>query len=229
MFATLFTDPNEKQSSATSKKIVSAFKDQKGYWEEIDFQEVEESFRSELNDEDLRRILLCIDARNTLKVMELPSTMNGHGLVPLRGSVVLEELAFHQTVSMKEVLTIIESIISKKKYSLTGFLVREKWLNTEDRELLHSFTEKHKGKLAGCGICPVFFCIGSDGQGRSCEKCGQQFCKKCGDESGYSGVEYPCDLCSRHLCGACSGGGLGCIAGGAMACSECADYAYGNY
>ena len=230
LFATLFTDPNEKRPSTTSKAIVSQ-KD----WETIDFEDMGEELRIKLNDEDVRVLLLAIDAKNKLKTLDwLPPTLTGHGLIPLRGSVVLENLFFvdfhsrpQVSISMKEVLPIIESIVSKNNNSLEQFAFPEERLNGEEKEVLCKFTAKHKRKLAGCNDCNLYFCIGSDSQGHSCQKCGKKYCKECCENSGYGGTEYPCDVCNRYLCGECSGG-LGCAMGGAMACTDCCN-AFDDY
>ena len=195
----------------------------------IDFRDVEEELRIKLNDDDIQSLLLSIDAKNKLTTLELPLTMTGRGLTPLRGSVVLEELLFVDdlvdsysvrfVISMKEVLSIIESILSNVRNSLKRF---DPWRSTCVQ--LRNFTNKHHRKLARCGKCAVFSCIAIAGQGQSCEKCRKHFCKECVESSGYNGVEEPCDLCGRHLCKECSFGDASLKdIGPCMACNDCTD------
>ena len=246
LFATLFiSDTNDKQLSATSKTIVSAI--EQDDWKLIDFRDVDEELRIKLNDDDIQGLLLVIDAKNKLTTLELPLTMTGRGLTPLRGSVVLEELLFVDdlvdsysvrfAISMKEVLSIIESILSKGypnvRNSLKRFDLLEEHLHTEDSKVMfRNFTNKHHRKLARCGSCTVVSCIGSSaigsaGQGQSCEKCRKHFCKECVESSGYDGVEEPCDLCGRHLCKECSFGDASLKdVGPCMACNDCTNNGY---
>lgn len=74
-----------------SRAIIS---NDSGEWSTLDFVDVEESLAKKLTDDDFHRILVCIDARESLKVLKLTGCVNitGKGLEPLRGSVVLEQI-----------------------------------------------------------------------------------------------------------------------------------------
>lgn len=63
-------------------------------WEILDFADIERSLESRLTDDDIGAILVCIDAKNHLKRLKLRNNFDfvGHGLQPLCGSNVLEEL-----------------------------------------------------------------------------------------------------------------------------------------
>ena len=61
---------------------------------ELNFADVEKSLSSKLTDGDLHALLVCIDARNTLKRLKLAGCVNiiGRGFEPLCGSLVLEQI-----------------------------------------------------------------------------------------------------------------------------------------
>ena len=60
----------------------------------LDFIDLPKDLASRLTDDDLAAVLLCIDAKNNLKRLNLTHCFSiiGHGLEPLRGSIVLEKL-----------------------------------------------------------------------------------------------------------------------------------------
>ena len=70
--------------SEASKSILS---NQEENWDELDFTNM-----VELSDDVLRGVLVCTDAKNKLKTLRLEgcSQIVGHGLEPLRESLVLE-------------------------------------------------------------------------------------------------------------------------------------------
>jgi len=63
-------------------------------WDFFDFRDINESLARKLSDEDVGGILVCIDAVHTIKDFKLTGLFNivGHGLMPLRGSRLLEHL-----------------------------------------------------------------------------------------------------------------------------------------
>jgi len=80
---------NNAKLSTASKAVLAS----KEYWE-LDFAEIHE-FAGDPSDEDLRALLLSIDAKNTLKTLRLEGCTQivGHGLEPLRESTVLQCLS----------------------------------------------------------------------------------------------------------------------------------------
>ena len=60
----------------------------------LDFEDIEKDLAAGLTDDDLGAILLCINAKNTLKILKLTGCINiiGNGLEPLRGSIVLQQI-----------------------------------------------------------------------------------------------------------------------------------------
>ena len=91
----------------------------------MDFGEIEESFTAKLTDDHVQDILICIDAINYLKVLKLINCINiqGHGLNPLRGSLVLECIESHiphlidddnppqLRLSPNAIISVLESIV----------------------------------------------------------------------------------------------------------------------
>eukprot|EP00985_Skeletonema_marinoi_P008643 scaffold3955_cov84-Skeletonema_marinoi.AAC.5 len=63
-------------------------------WEVMDFVDIPVSLASRLTDDDVGAVLVCIDAINILKRLNLTHCFNvvGHGFEPLRSSTVLEKL-----------------------------------------------------------------------------------------------------------------------------------------
>ena len=90
----------------------------------MDFGEIEESFTAKLTDDHVRDVLVCIDAIKNLKVLKLIGCINiqGHGLNPLRGSLVLECIESHKpqlkndnlsqsNLSPNVIISLLESIV----------------------------------------------------------------------------------------------------------------------
>ena len=89
----------ERHPSAASRAIISGASPSPSStshegWSVLDFEEVEKSLALKLQDNDLRAMLICIDAKNNLKWLKLAGCIRivGHGLEPLRGSKMLEHL-----------------------------------------------------------------------------------------------------------------------------------------
>eukprot|EP00581_Thalassiosira_minuscula_P007285 CAMPEP_0183709908 /NCGR_PEP_ID=MMETSP0737-20130205/5850_1 /TAXON_ID=385413 /ORGANISM="Thalassiosira miniscula, Strain CCMP1093" /LENGTH=196 /DNA_ID=CAMNT_0025938125 /DNA_START=8 /DNA_END=595 /DNA_ORIENTATION=- len=96
LFSSVFSTVKSGLPSATSKAIVSFFRETKydEPWEVLDFLDVEKSLRVKLTDDDISEVLKCTDAKNKLKTLKLTHCfqVSGRGLELLRGSAVLEQL-----------------------------------------------------------------------------------------------------------------------------------------
>ena len=103
LFASALTAPSSswrssgwkgKPNAASKAIITSANPDGRGFrWEVLDFDynNIDESLAAKLTDDDIGALLVCIDAKNTLEMMnmrKLPQVV-GYGLEPLMGSKVL--------------------------------------------------------------------------------------------------------------------------------------------
>jgi hypothetical protein len=98
-------------------------------WATLDFGRVEKELAGKLSDDDVRDVLVHINAANKLKILLLTNCTNitGSGLSPLSGSTSLEELDLslvgkfqspelfpNPPISCKIVLPILDSIISNE-------------------------------------------------------------------------------------------------------------------
>ena len=97
-------------------------------WDVLDFGEIEKDLATKISDEDIRCVLLSIDAVNNLKKLRLTNCINisGIGLEPLRGSTIIEQINLslvgdHESpkldpeppISCAEVIPILDSIIQR--------------------------------------------------------------------------------------------------------------------
>jgi len=123
--------------SPISKAIISAQQ-----WDTLDFEDIEKELANKLTDNDISAILKSINAQDVLKKLKLCGCINieGHGLSPLRGSVVLEQIDLstvgkHENseikpqpkISQEVVMPILESIISTYGCSLKHIEFPSKW------------------------------------------------------------------------------------------------------
>jgi hypothetical protein len=126
--------------SDVSKAIISA-----SQWDILDFEDVEKELANKLTDDDISAVLTCIGARDVLKKLKLYGCINfeGHGLNPLRGSVVLEQIDIslvrkHEDpqieptpkISHEIVLPILDGIISTNGCVLKYIQFPWKWRET---------------------------------------------------------------------------------------------------
>eukprot|EP00985_Skeletonema_marinoi_P028517 scaffold25143_cov73-Skeletonema_marinoi.AAC.1 len=65
-----------------------------GGWVALDFGDIEKDLATKLSDEDIRGVLLSIDAINNLRSLWLTNCINitGVGLEPLRGSTIIQQI-----------------------------------------------------------------------------------------------------------------------------------------
>eukprot|EP00984_Skeletonema_dohrnii_P007877 scaffold2901_cov91-Skeletonema_dohrnii-CCMP3373.AAC.21 len=63
-------------------------------WTSLDFGDIEKDLAVKLNDDDIEKVLLSIDAVNRVKKLKLTNCINitGVGLEPLRGSTIIEQI-----------------------------------------------------------------------------------------------------------------------------------------
>eukprot|EP00984_Skeletonema_dohrnii_P024742 scaffold13868_cov93-Skeletonema_dohrnii-CCMP3373.AAC.1 len=97
-------------------------------WDVLDFGEIEKDLAAKISDDDIRGVLLSIDAVNNLKRLRLSNCINisGAGLEPLRGSTIIQQIDLslvgdHENerldpeplISCTDVLPILDSIIER--------------------------------------------------------------------------------------------------------------------
>ena len=82
-------DTTTSLPSELSKSIANASSQS---WECIDFKDIQDILGRRLTDDDVRWILIAIDAVNKTKSLKLTNCLGitGVGLYPLRGSIVLQ-------------------------------------------------------------------------------------------------------------------------------------------
>lgn len=140
------------EPTATSRAIAATQS-----WGALDLGDVQEYIRRRLTDDDVRWILVCIDAVNNVESLKLTSCLGivGSGLEPLRGSTALERIDLslvgrHESpiispeppISADVVLPILDSIVGSEGSSLVHVQLPRKWL-AERGGALHNFLESH--------------------------------------------------------------------------------------
>ena len=87
LFAIALT-PTFTQPTETSNAIVSG-----GNWQTLDFGDIEKQLASKLTDDDVHKMLICIDGINNIKTLKLAGCVNitGRGLHPLN-TAALEQI-----------------------------------------------------------------------------------------------------------------------------------------
>lgn len=110
------------QPTSTSNAIITGAYGERNT---LDFGEIEESLASNITDDHVRDVLICLDATNNLKVLKLIGCINiqGRGLDVLRGSLVLECIESHKpqlinddnlpqsNLSPNIIISLLESIV----------------------------------------------------------------------------------------------------------------------
>ena len=166
----------------------------------------------------------------------------GHGLEPLRGSVVLEEFdasnIYFQTwgnrnqpsLSEAAVVPILESIIDSDGNNLRNVSLPSKWCTEKSRnvpplsEFYTKFNALMLSKEIKCVECSKL-CEGNNEN--TCQVCCKRICEDCdNDHEDEWGESDPfirsCDNCSKNLCESC-GEHRVCIGCDSVYCSLCAN------
>ena len=113
---------------ALNSRDVDSSSDIAGGCAALDFGDIEKDLAAKLSDEDIRWVLLSIDAVNNLKRLRLTNCIHitGVGLEPLRGSTIIQQIdlslvGVHESckldsappISCAEVIPILDSIIER--------------------------------------------------------------------------------------------------------------------
>ena len=103
-----FLSPIETSILSITTSTSYLFQNELRAIETLDFKDVSSELASRLTDDDLRSILISVDAVNNLKKLVLTNCIKvtGIGLEPLRGSNVLQHLDLKITDSPNEVVAI---------------------------------------------------------------------------------------------------------------------------
>ena len=196
--------PNEERSSA----IVG------NQWDTLDFGEIEQDLAKKLSDYDVVRVLQCIDAVNKLKRLKLTNCTNiiGTGLVPLRGSLVIEQIDLSVVydnqgpdinpvpqISCEHIFPILDSIIEREDCALMHLHFPKVWRRepSTDSEF-HAFILRYNEMRAGR-------------EEINCLKChsllpstGDEWIETDTDADNYYGAYWnTCYGCLKHYCYRC--------------------------
>ena len=204
-------------------------------WETLDFGDIDKSLARKLRDGGLCEILTIINAVNNTKCIKLTGCVNidGSGLSPLRGSIVLKQLDLglvgqfespeldpEHSISEDVVIPILTSIISAHGNKMTHLQLPKKWRNNKDSALLTTFLEAYNAVLASrhckCKACDTL--INSTGdrqhviiqgslhgiQNFICYTCLESFCDMaCNNENGRDMLGF-CYHCMKDFCINCN-------------------------
>ena len=153
---TSYEEPSALCTSALCMAIASAAKETS-----IDLKDIQDILGRSLTDDDVRWVLIAIDANNKIKSLKLTNCLNviGSGLEPLRGSIVLERIDLslvgdHERpsinpeppISVDAVVPILHSIIAEVGNELVRVQLPEKW-RVERSSNLTSFLQRFDREL----------------------------------------------------------------------------------
>ncbi|KAL7531080.1 hypothetical protein ACHAXR_004419 [Thalassiosira sp. AJA248-18] len=240
LFAVAMTAPSpswskfnwQRQPSATSKVILSSASQTSKVpmgvigeeqnterWVTLNFADISKNLALRLTDEDVGAILVCINAKKSLKTLKLAGCINieGHGLEPLRSSTVLEQIDLglvgqHESpliepeprLSEETVVTILNTIISADSNSLKHIQFPKKWRDVMyigPGPMLGRFIERYNELLENRSI--------------SCAKCDRSLGESAGREwihgdhnaPWYGMQNYTCCQCTKYFCYSCQAEG----------------------
>lgn len=204
LFALSMTADSDQQTETdTSKAIISSTN-----WNTLDFGDVEKRLAARLSDNDIGKILRCVDAVNNLRILKLAGCVNftGSGLDVLRSSVVIQQIDLslvgkHESplvipeplLAEDVVLPILDDIISRgRRSSLKQLELPKKW-RLEQSTQMTQFLVRYDRYLAS--------------QRYNCSKCD----RVCVDEVDYEWIglasdkwygiqNFTCSECLVHFC-----------------------------
>jgi len=193
-------------------------------WESLDFKDIQEGIYGgrSLTDNDVRWVLLCVDASKITKSLKFTNCIGitGSGLEPIRESIVLERIDLslvevHENpnitpeppISAVVVLPILEDILNTEDNSLVHAQLPKHWREARSDIMTH-FIER-LGRLLnerrfqcsnGCGVCE-----GGDSQydgviDMTCYQCMKHFCFECIENCE---INF-CKCCEKVYCNDCN-------------------------
>jgi len=208
---------NNAKLSTASKAVLAS----KEYWE-LDFAEIRE-FAGDPSDEDLRTLLLNIDAKNTLRTLRMEGCTRivGRGLEPLRGSTVLQQLSLphrfsngvENALSIDIVIPIVFSMVNGRDNPLDHVQLLEtlgdhsnKSEKARTDQALRSELAKVDELLSSEGsdyrICSMCYSLVTFID--RCENCNLQFCEYCNGHYASEEEFAICDTCNSRYCSVCA-------------------------
>jgi len=130
----------------------------------LDFGEIEKDLAAKISDDDIRGVLLSIDAVNNLKKLRLTNCIHvtGAGLMPLRASTIIRQIDLslvgdHESprldpaplILCTDVLPILDSIIERgEECSLKHLMLPNEWRKERNTESdFHAFLTRYNELL----------------------------------------------------------------------------------
>ena len=202
----------------------------------LDFGEIEANLAAKVTDDLLKAILLFINAHRNLKKIKLTGCVNitGVGLIPLCGSVALEQIDLslvgeHKSpvldpkplLSDDHVLPILDSIIDRHTNGLRSIVFPKSWRENSQNAVLNYFMRRcnqmFERRNITCTKCDelvedsttlLWFPIEGRNYGLqsySCYNCVKHFCYNCMDDDENGGLLLKfCKICEQEYCYECS-------------------------
>mmetsp|Transcript_3607 Transcript_3607/g.7595 ORF Transcript_3607/g.7595 Transcript_3607/m.7595 type:complete len:412 (-) Transcript_3607:80-1315(-) len=184
-------------------------------WEALDFGDIEKDLAAKLSDDDIRGVLLSIDAVNNLKRLRLTNCINisGAGLDPLRGSTIIQHIDLslvgdHESakldpeppISCAEVLPILDSIIERgEDCSLEHLQFPNEWRKERNTESdFHAFLTRYNDYLSRQAVVCLKCRCNLPGD----ERTGDGHMLRM-DENQYGTQNFTCYDCMKHYCYEC--------------------------
>ena len=182
-------------------------------WHTLDFGEIEEELAAKLSDEDIRKVLLHIDAANKVKRLFLTNCTNitGSCLSPLLGCTSIEQIdlslvGVHKSprldplppLSSDLVLPILQSIISQERNSLKHLQFPHDWRAHKILldEIVECYTEMISNRnTTSCDTC--FQSIDMNG-------CMQRNFGAYGCMRNFGAQDHTCCVCTKNVCEICT-------------------------
>jgi len=186
-------------------------------WDVLDFGDIEKDLAAKISDDDIRAVLLSIDAVNNLKRLRLTNCINitGVGLDPLRGSTIIQDIdlslvGVHEScrldpeppISCAEVIPILDSIIERgEDCSLEHLQFPNEWRRERNTVSdFHAFLTRYNDYLnSRADVCLKCSC-NLPGDGHMLRM----------DEYQYGTQNFTCHDCMNKFCDECDDDLFGC-------------------
>mmetsp|Transcript_32233 Transcript_32233/g.48672 ORF Transcript_32233/g.48672 Transcript_32233/m.48672 type:complete len:442 (-) Transcript_32233:37-1362(-) len=180
-------------------------------WDALDFGEIEKELAAKISDDDIRAVLLSIDAINNLRSLWLTNCINitGVGLDPLRGSTIIQDIdlslvGVHEScrldpeppISCAEVIPILDSIIERgEDCSLEHLQFPNEWRRERNTVSdFHAFLTRYNDYLnSRADVCLKCSC-NLPGGGRMLQMDGRY---------QYGTQKFACYDCMKQYCDDC--------------------------
>eukprot|EP00984_Skeletonema_dohrnii_P035860 scaffold36150_cov172-Skeletonema_dohrnii-CCMP3373.AAC.3 len=212
LFAVALDGNSAASTNERSASIVGS------HWDTLDFGDIEEELAIKLKDDDIEKVLLCIDAVNRVKRLKLTNCVNitGVGLEPLRGSAIINQIDLslngeHQrpsispepSISCDRVLPILDSIIEREGCSLMHLQFPQVWCEEPSAASdFHAFIGRYNQmwenrEEIGCLKCNQSLPLGNEWINSDVS-----------DPNCFGTHSYTCYGCMKHYCYRCVINGL---------------------